>query len=152
MNSFEKNSIFYKKWADEKSSREQELIKLEKETSVLQEQLEGLLKSVPDYEKKLDEMPILLDTAMHEGEKEREEEMKIEQEHQTIIFRKDADAAIKNLEQKIASLNDDYEALLAEKETVQAKLDKAYDDSNKLYLQTVQSTGGIKILGDSMRG
>ena len=42
----------------------------------------------------------------------------------------------------------DYDAVLLEKNAIQEKLDKAYEESNKLYMQTVQSTGGVKILSN----
>ena len=49
----------------------------------------------------------------------------------------------------IDNLENDYEEKIKERDNLRVKLDKAYEESNKLYLQTVQSTGGIKILGGS---
>jgi outer membrane murein-binding lipoprotein Lpp len=65
------------------------------------------------------------------------------------MSKKDAEASIQNLTSQIETLKEDYNAVLIEKQAIQEKLDKAYEDSNKLYMQTVQSTGGIKILNNS---
>ena len=60
----------------------------------------------------------------------------------------DAEAEIKSYERKIEGLREDYDAMKADRAVIQEKLDKAYEESNKLYLQTIQSTGGVKILSN----
>ena len=137
------------RWEDEKKQREQKLSQLEEDVTLLQEELDTREKSVNDLQSALDKLPELLEKARQEGEKERERELSEEHAHQNALAERDAEAATDILTQKIKSLQEDYDALLAEKNGIQAKLDKAYDDSNKLYLQTVQSTGGIKILGNA---
>ncbi|MBQ9438769.1 MAG: hypothetical protein IJU50_10620 [Lachnospiraceae bacterium] len=133
-------------WADELAKREAALKELSTEIRLLQDSLAEREKLIPEFQKKLDELPSLLDTARTEGAEEREKEMMEEFAHQEEMAKKDAESAIQNLERQIQNLNEDYNALLTEKNSVQDKLDKAYDESNKLYLQTIQSTGGIKIL------
>lgn len=135
-------------WEDECEAREKKLTELKLEIETLSGQQKEKEEIVDSLQASLDELPAILEKVRQEAEKEREKELTRENERQTALAREDAKAACDSLEQKIKALQEDYDALLAEKEVIQAKLDKAYDDSNKLYLQTVQSTGGIKILGN----
>jgi len=135
-------------WEDECEAREKKLTELKLEIETLSGQQKEKEEIVDSLQASLDDLPVILEKVRQEAEKEREKELTRENERQTALAREDAKAACDILEQKIKALQEDYDALLAEKEVIQAKLDKAYDDSNKLYLQTVQSTGGIKILGN----
>ena len=135
-------------WEDECEAREKKLTELKLEIETLSGQQKEKEEIVDSLQASLDDLPVILEKGRQEAEKEREKELTRENERQTALAREDAKAACDSLEQKIKALQEDYDALLAEKEVIQAKLDKAYDDSNKLYLQTVQSTGGIKILGN----
>ena len=135
-------------WEDECEAREKKLTELKLEIETLSGQQKEKEEIVDSLQASLDDLPAILEKVRQEAEKEREKELTRENEQQTALAREDAKAACDSLEQKIKALQEDYDALLAEKEVIQAKLDKAYDDSNKLYLQTVQSTGGIKILGN----
>ena len=135
-------------WEDECEAREKKLTELKLEIETLSGQQKEKEEIVDSLQASLDDLPAILEKVRQEAEKEREKELTRENERQTALAREDAKAACDSLEQKIKALQEDYDALLAEKEVIQAKLDKAYDDSNKLYLQTVQSTGGIKILGN----
>ena len=65
------------------------------------------------------------------------------------MFRREAQAQLSTLENMLSNLKDDYEAGMKERDNLRIKLDKAYEENNKLYIQTVQSAGGIKILGNS---
>ena len=135
-------------WEDECEAREKKLTELKLEIETLSGQQKEKEEIVDSLQASLDDLPAILEKVRQEAEQEREKELTRENERQTALAREDAKAACDSLEQKIKALQEDYDALLAEKEVIQAKLDKAYDDSNKLYLQTVQSTGGIKILGN----
>ena len=104
-------------------------------------------KSVSELEEKLSRLPAMIESARTEGAAAREKELVEQYAHENALAKKDEEAAVSSLEGRIRSLSEDYEALLAEKIDLQQKLDKAYEDSNKLYIQTIQSTGGVKILG-----
>ena len=134
-------------WADEAAKKELLLKKLDAEIKALQEQLEVEDKSVPELEEKLSRLPAMIESARAEGAAAREKELVEQYAHENALAKKDEEAAVSSLEGRIRSLSEDYEALLAEKTDLQQKLDKAYEDSNKLYIQTIQSTGGVKILG-----
>ena len=136
-------------WTDEAAKRELALKSLDAEIKALQEQLEAEEKLVPELEEKLSQLPAMVESARAEGAAAREKELLEQYAHENALAKKDEEAAVSSLEGRIRSLSEDYEALLTEKTALQQKLDKAYEESNKLYIQTIQSTGGVKILGRS---
>ncbi|MDE7121878.1 MAG: hypothetical protein K2O42_06930, partial [Oscillospiraceae bacterium] len=137
------------KWADEVAQREETIQKVRKETADLQAEIDAKAEYVKELTAKIEEIPELLEKAKQEAAEAKEKELNKEHGYKKHMAQKDADAAIQSLERQIAHVKADYEAALLEKNTIQDKLDKAYEESNKLYMQTVQSTGGIKILSNS---
>ena len=133
-------------WADDSAKRRSALEEMKAENGKLLSEIEAQEKEVPDLQEKLNRLPAMIDKARTDGAEKREKELTEEYEHQTLLSQKDAEAAVKALERKIDSLRKDYEIKLEERNVVQEKLDKAYEESNKLYIQTIQSTGGVKIL------
>ncbi len=133
-------------WADDSAKRRSALEEMKAENGKLLSEIEAQEKEVPDLQEKLNRLPTMIDKARADGAERREKELLEEYEHQTLLSQKDAEAAVKVLERKIDSLRKDYELKLEERNIVQEKLDKAYEESNKLYIQTIQSTGGVKIL------
>ncbi len=135
-------------WDDEKNKRNAAIDSLEEEIKRLNDEIKEKESIVPALKEKLDRLPGELQKAREEGAAVREKELEQEFSHKASILKMDADAEIKSLERSIESLNEDYEALKAEREVIREKLDKAYEESNKLYLQTIQSTGGVKIISN----
>lgn len=133
-------------WADESNKRNAALDGIKEEIDRLNEEIKEKEILIPDLKEELDRLPELLEKSRKEGAEERKEELESDFAHRSAIQRMDAEAEIKSLERKIEGLNEDNEALKAERNIIQDKLDKAYEESNKLYLQTIQSTGGVKIL------
>ncbi|MBQ7724020.1 MAG: hypothetical protein IJT63_00300 [Lachnospiraceae bacterium] len=135
-------------WEDEKNKRTAAVESIEDEIKKLEEELSLKESLIPELKEKLDKLPEQLDKARAEGAREREEELNREFAHRASIVKMDAEAEIKSYERKIESLREDYDAMKADRAVIQEKLDKAYEESNKLYLQTIQSTGGVKILSN----
>ncbi|MCR5024874.1 MAG: hypothetical protein K6A90_11170 [Lachnospiraceae bacterium] len=135
-------------WEDEKNKRTAAVESIEDEIKKLEEELSLKESLIPELKEKLDKLPEQLDKARAEGAREREEELNREFAHMASIVKMDAEAEIKSYERKIESLREDYDAMKADRAVIQEKLDKAYEESNKLYLQTIQSTGGVKILSN----
>ena len=133
-------------WADDSAKRKAALEEMKAENGKLLSEIDAQEKEVPDLQEKLNRLPAMIDKARTDGAEKREKELTEEYEHKTLLSQKDAEAAVKALERKIDSLRKDYEIKLEERNVVQEKLDKAYEESNKLYIQTIQSTGGVKIL------
>ena len=137
------------KWSDETALREEAIQAIKKETTALQAEIDAKAEHVAELTAKIEEIPTLLEQAKQEAAEAKEKEVNKEHGYKKHMAQKDADASIQSLERQIAHVKADYESALAEKNAIQDKLDKAYEESNKLYMQTVQSTGGIKILNNS---
>ncbi|MDE6706946.1 MAG: hypothetical protein K2K06_02775 [Oscillospiraceae bacterium] len=137
------------KWSDETALREEAIQAVKKETTALQAEIDAEAEHVAELAAKIEEIPTLLEQAKQEAAEAKEKEVNKEHGYKKHMAQKDADASIQSLERQIAHVKADYESALAEKNAIQDKLDKAYEESNKLYMQTVQSTGGIKILNNS---
>ena len=134
-------------WEDRLAKREQTIKTINEDVQSLREELEIKEKKVQALQAKLEELPELLDKAKNEGKEAKHREMEEENTHRTELSKRNAKAQFEGLEQMLDNLKKDYEERLAERDNLRVKLDKAYEESNKLYIQTVQSTGGIKILG-----
>ena len=135
-------------WADELAKREEVISIVQKETADLQKDIDSKADFVAELQAKIDEIPQLIEKAKLEGAEAKEKELGKEYGYKTNMAKKDAEVAAQSLQKQIDRLKADYEAVLAEKNSIQEKLDKAYEESNKLYMQTVQSTGGVKILSN----
>ena len=135
-------------WADELAKREEVISAVQKETADLQKDIDSKADFAAELQAKIDEIPQLIEKAKLEGAEAKEKELGKEYGYKTNMAKKDADVAAQSLQKQIDRLKADYEAVLAEKNAIQQKLDKAYEESNKLYMQTVQSTGGVKILSN----
>lgn len=135
-------------WEDERNRRTAAIKGIEDEIKKLEEELSLKEAIIPELKEKLDKLPEQLDKAREEGAEEREGELNREFAHRASIVKMDAEAEIKSYERKIEGLREDYDAMKADRAVIQEKLDKAYEESNKLYLQTIQSTGGVKILSN----
>lgn len=136
-------------WSDEVAKREETIANVEVEIATLQAEIDSKQSLVAELNAKIEEIPALLEQAKLEGASEKEKELGKDYGYKTTMAKKDADATIQSLQKQIENLKEDYNTILAEKQDIQEKLDKAYEDSNKLYMQTVQSTGGVKILNNS---
>ena len=135
-------------WSDELARREEAIADVKEEIATLQADIDGKAELVAELQAKIDEIPQLIEKAMHEGEEAKEKELGKEHGYKTNMAKKDAEVAVQSLQKQIDRLKADYDAVLLEKNAIQEKLDKAYEESNKLYMQTVQSTGGVKILSN----
>lgn len=136
-------------WSDEVARREDALSKVEAEIAELQSQIDSKAELVAQLTAKIDEIPTLIEQAKINGAEQKEKELGKDYGYKTTMAKKDAEATMQSLNSQIDNLKEDYNSALLEKQSIQEKLYKAYDDSNKLYAQTVQSTSGIKILSNS---
>ena len=135
-------------WADELARREEIISGIQSETAELQKEIDSKADFTAELKAKIEEIPQLIEKAKLEGAEAKEKELGKEYGYKTNMAKKDAEVAAQSLQKQIDRLKADYEAVLAEKNAIQEKLDKAYEESNKLYMQTVQSTGGVKILSN----
>jgi len=136
-------------WEDELVKREEVIAEIQKETAELQADIDGKAALVAELNAKIDEIPTLIEKAKAEGAEEKAKELGKEYGYKSSMDKKDAEVKIQSFQKQIDRLKADYDAVLAEKNAIQEKLDKAREESNKLQMATVQSTGGVKILSNS---
>lgn len=134
-------------WEDRRSRREQTILAINDTIKSLREELKSKEENVQSLQSKLEQLPHLLEQAQKEGAESIRKEMEEENNHRTELAKRSAVARFEELEHMLDNLKKDYDERICERDDLRIKLDKAYEESNKLYLQTVQSTGGIKILG-----
>jgi chromosome segregation ATPase len=136
-------------WDDVVAKRKYAISQVEAEIATLQAEIDSKADLVVELNNKLAEVPTLIEQAKTNGAEQKEKELGREYGYKSTMSKKDSEATIQSLKNQIANLEEDYQAVLTEKQSIQEKLDKAYEESNKLYMQTVQSTGGVKILNNS---
>lgn len=136
-------------WEDEKTKRENLISEKEVETEKLLEDAKQNAKHIEELENKVNEIPDLLEKEYNKGKAETEEKIKIDNKYETELLKKDFQNVIDRQKDKIDSLNENIEKLNAEKKSLQEKLDKAYLQIKELATKTVESTGGVKILGNN---
>ena len=136
-------------WNDEVAKREEIINAVEEKISTMTAEIESKSQLKAELEAKLAELPELIRKAEEEGATAKEKELGREYGYKSSKAKKETENNIQALQEEIEMLRKDFDDALAEKQSIQAKLDKAYESNNALYMQTVQSTGGVKILNNS---
>lgn len=134
-------------WADEKAKREAEIAALEAEAKAKFDEASEKTNYIKELEDKVEAIPELIEKAKEEAaEAARKEEAK-EYGYKKAMTEKEHGYAIQRLEDKIDILTSDLNKANTLVDSLQAKLDNAYDQIRELATKTVESTGGVKILG-----
>ena len=136
-------------WSDEVARREEAIAVVEENISELNTEIESKAVLKAELETKLAELPELIKKAQEEGASAKEKELGRDYGYKSSKAKKETENNVQALQEEIEMLRKDFEDALAEKQSIQSKLDKAYELNNALYMQTVQSTGGVKILNNS---
>lgn len=136
-------------WSDEVAKREEAIAVVEENISALNAEIDSKAGLKAELEAKLAELPELIKKAQEEGAIAKEKELGRDYGYKSSKAKKETENNVQALQEEIEMLRKDFEDALAEKQAIQAKLDKAYELNNALYMQTVQSTGGVKILNNS---
>lgn len=137
------------KWEDEKREREEKLAKAEEETNKLLEEAKANAEYLKQLETKVNEIPELLEKEYERGKKETTTNLEKEHKYAIELLKKDFKNTIDRQEDKIVSLKEELEKSNNLNTTLQEKLDKAYEEVKELATKTVESTGGVKILGNT---
>ena len=134
-------------WADEKAKREAAITALEAEAKAKFDEASEKTNYIKELEDKVEAIPELIEKAKEEAaEAARKEEAK-EYGYKKVMTEKEHGYAIQRLEDKIDILTSDLNKANTLVDSLQAKLDNAYDQIRELATKTVESTGGVKILG-----
>ncbi len=137
------------KWEDEKLKRENELAKREEEAIKMLDDAKANAEYIKNLETKVDEIPTLLEKEYARGRKEVTSELEKEYKYETELLKKDFQSTIDRQTDKIETLQLELEKYNNEKVAIQEKLDNAYAQIKDMATKTVESTGGVKILGNN---
>lgn len=137
------------KWQDEKTDREAKLAKQEEETQILLEKAKENAEHIEELEKKVNDIPALLEKEYLRGKKEATAELEKEHKYATELLSKDFKNTIDRQNDKIEALKEELEKSNTQNLALQEKMDKAYIEIKELATKTVEATGGVKILGNN---
>ena len=106
-------------------------------------------KYIQDLEKKVEEMPKTLLSEYEKGSKDTKLELEKEYKYSTELLKKDFQSIIDRQTDKIESLNEELRKITEQNISLQEKVDKAYIEIKELASKTVETTGAVKIIGNS---
>lgn len=128
------------------SEREFAMSLKKKEAEDAKQECLDRLQEISEMEIKVENIPKLIEQAKQESASAREKELNKEYGYHKMLDEKDNQNKISELQAEFDRLEKKYNALLAEKEELSAKLDKCNAQSRELTSDTVRSIGGINIL------
>ncbi len=136
-------------WEDEKKSREIALKIMEDDTKKLLNEAKEKSKYLEDLEKKVSEIPNLLNKEYEKGKKDATNELEKEYKYNNELIKKDFQSIIDRQNDKIDSLKEELEKVNILNANLQEKMDKAYKEIKELATKTVEANGGVKILSQN---
>ena len=136
-------------WEDEKTKRENELAQKEADAQKIFGEAEEKKEYIKELEEKVSEIPTLLEKEYARGRKEASSEIEKENKYSTELLKKDFQNTIDRQNDKIESLQEEVKKGNVEKEALQNKLDQAYLQIKDMATKTVESAGGLKIIGNN---
>lgn len=135
-------------WADEKAAREAALQKREAQATEMLSQAESKAEYIRTLEEKVETIPSLLSAEREAAIAATTQALKQEQAHQSALAEMERKNAVVRLEDKVSYLEKEIETSNKSVHELQAKLDKAYSEIRDLAAKTVESAGGVKIIGN----
>lgn len=137
------------KWTDEKQERGIKLAKIEEEAKKLLKEAMEKVEYIKEMELKVNEIPKLLQKEYERGKNEITKELQREHEHQLALSKKDYENTKNRLDDKVQSLTQELAKSIALSGLLQEKLDNSYVEIKELATKTVESAGGVKIIGNT---
>jgi hypothetical protein len=134
-------------WADKKAEREAELLKWEAQAKELLAEAENKIAYTRELEKKVEDIPSLLQSEKDSAIAATTEILLKEHEYKSTLENKDYQSSIARLEDKKLFLEKELESSTKTVNALQIKLDKAYTEMRELATKTVESASGFKIIG-----
>ena len=136
-------------WEDEKKTREIALKNKEEEAEKLLSDVQNKVKYLEELEKKVADIPNLLNKEYERGVKETKVELEKDHKYEIELLKKDYQNTIDRQNDKIESLKEELNKLGSLNLSLQDKMDKAYVELKELATKTVEANGGVKILGQN---
>lgn len=137
------------KWNDEKIERESKLARAEEETMKLLEEAKEKVEYIKELEEKVNGIPSLLEKEYARGKKEITVELERDHKYETELLKKDYTNQIDRQNDKIEALKEEIANVNNLNNVLQEKIDKAYAQLKELATKTVESAGGVKIIGNN---
>lgn len=137
------------KWNDEKIERESKLARAEEETMKLLEEAKEKVEYIKELEEKVNGIPSLLEKEYARGKKEITVELERDHKYETELLKKDYTNQIDRQNDKIEALKEEIANVNNLNNVLQEKMDKAYAQLKELATKTVESAGGVKIIGNN---
>lgn len=137
------------KWNDEKIERENKLARAEEETKRLLEEAKEKVEYIKELEEKVNGIPSLLEKEYARGKKEITVELERDHKYETELLKKDYTNQIDRQNDKIEALKEEIANVNNLNNVLQEKMDKAYAQLKELATKTVESAGGVKIIGNN---
>jgi uncharacterized coiled-coil protein SlyX len=135
-------------WTDEKAARESELQKREALAAELLSEAESKTGYIRSLEEKVENIPNQIESERKSAIASTTQQLKQEYTHQSALLEMESKNAVARLEDKTAFLEKELDSSNKAIVALQTKLDKAYSELRDLATKTVESAGGVKIIGN----
>lgn len=139
-------------WEDEKKQRQEKLTAMEEEANRLLNEAKEKSGYIKELEQKVSQIPDNLEKEYQRGKKETESELKKEHQYEVELLKRDYQNKIDRQEDKIQSLQQELENERKASASLQDKMDKAYVELKELATKTVETSGVVKIIGNTSNG
>lgn len=136
-------------WEDVKAEREADIQAREFKAQAMFEEAETKVAYIAELEEKVNSIPELIEKAKAEGAEAASKEDAREYGYKKTMAEKEFGYEKQRLEDKVESLSAELSKVLSANVALEEKLDNAYAQIRELATKTVESTGGVKILGNA---
>ena len=140
------------KWNDEKAAKEKALADREESIAETEAVLAAKEEYIEELERKVSEIPTLIETATNEGIKKGKADADKSNAFEVRSINQKNEYEQASLRDRVSRLESDLTASNAKNDVLQEKLDAAYIQMRQLATETVKSAGGVKIIGNENSG
>ena len=140
------------KWNDEKAAKEKALAERESSIAETEAELAAKEEYIEDLERKVSEIPALIEAATNEGIKNGKADADKSNAFEVRSINQKNEYEQAALRDRVTRLESDLDASNAKNDVLQEKLDAAYAQMRELAAETVKSAGGVKIIGNENSG
>lgn len=140
------------KWNDEKAAKEKALAERESSIAETEAELAAKEEYIEDLERKVSEIPALIEAATNEGIKKGKADADKSNAFEVRSINQKNEYEQASLRDRVSRLESDLTASNAKNDVLQEKLDAAYAQMRELAAETVKSAGGVKIIGNENSG
>lgn len=140
------------KWNDEKAAKEKALAERESSIAETEAELAAKEEYIEDLERKVSEIPALIEAATNEGIKKGKADADKSNAFEVRSINQKNEYEQAALRDRVTRLESDLAASNAKNDVLQEKLDAAYAQMRELAAETVKSAGGVKIIGNENSG